>query len=65
MSEEPDKTLLNQLRVLETKMGLVMTLVSGKKASLDARDAEAFNLVQSFGVGCYKRTTDVRYFDVF
>lgn len=28
LSEEPDKTLLNQLRVLETKMGLVMTLVS-------------------------------------
>jgi len=26
LSEEPDRTLLSQLRVLETKMGLVLTL---------------------------------------
>jgi len=26
LSEEPDQTLLSQLRVLETKMGLVLTL---------------------------------------
>lgn len=43
LSEEPDKTLLNQLRVLETKMGLVMTLVGGKTV-----DREKICVTESF-----------------
>jgi len=61
LHEEPDKQMLARLRILEKKMGLVLTLVSKSPFSIIVIFIVHFGFitVQGFGVGGYQRTTGI------
>lgn len=55
LSEEPDQMLLARLRVLEKKMGLVLTLVTILDNTEHLDKLIDMIAVQSFSLGCNKR----------
>jgi DASH complex subunit DAD3 len=55
LSETPDETMLKRLRILERKMGLVLTLVRYSRILLRLFDNHARHAVQSIRVGCGER----------
>jgi DASH complex subunit Dad3 len=55
LSEEPDRMLLARLRVLEKKMGLVLTLVAILTTCKHPEKLTDMIVVQSFSLGCDKR----------
>jgi hypothetical protein len=53
LSEEPDQSMLTRLRVLEQKMGFVLTLVSFSFHFVRNKKYDLSLTVQSFGMGRY------------
>ena len=58
MSEAPDEKMLRQLRALEVKMGLVLTLVRMLQSIINTVPLNMTNtmrsIVQGVGLGCYQ-----------